>query len=146
MSNFLKRHIEELLEDCQKESIDDHIPYLNQIELHPLCQQRETVIYCKEMGILVQGYSSLGSGQLLSNEKLASLASKYDITVSQLLLLWALQKNIYIIPKSSREEGLKCNYDVVNLSSSLGISWGDMAALDAMEEDHHFCWNPVNIK
>ena len=111
-----------------------------------MCQQRETVVYCKEMGIMVQAYSSLGSGQLLTNEKLSSIACNYGITVAQLLLSWALHKNIYVIPKSSREEGLKSNYDAFNLSSSLGISLGDMATLDAMDEDQHFCWNPVNIK
>ena len=146
VSNFLKRHLEELLEDCQREGIDDYVPYLNQLEVHPMCQQRETVGYCKELGILVQAYSSLGSGQLLTNEKLTSIACKYEITVAQLLLLWALHKNIYIIPKSSREEGLRSNYDVLNLSGCMGISWGDMATLDAMDEDHHFCWNPANIK
>ena len=146
VSNFLKRHIEELTDDCQLEGIDDHVPYLNQLELHPLCQQRETVAYCKQKGILVQAYSSLGTGQLLSNETLVSVAKHYDITVSQLLLLWALYKNVYVIPKSSREERLRSNYNVLYLCGSLGINIGDIATLDAMEEDHHFCWNPVNIR
>ena len=68
VSNFLSRHLGELFEDCEREGLVDYVPYLNQVELHPMCQQKETVQFCRERSINVQAYSSLGTGQVISKE------------------------------------------------------------------------------
>ena len=37
-------------------------PQVHQLELHPLCRQREVVDYCRAQGMLIEAYSPLGSG------------------------------------------------------------------------------------
>lgn len=55
VSNMSVPKLERLLKDAEV------VPAANQIELHPLCPQDETVKYCQEKGILPQAYSPLGS-------------------------------------------------------------------------------------
>jgi diketogulonate reductase-like aldo/keto reductase len=38
-------------------------PVINQIELHPFCQQKPIVEYCKKEGILIQAYCPLIRGK-----------------------------------------------------------------------------------
>lgn len=49
VSNFSQIHLEEL------RKAGTEVPEVNQIELHPFCQQKPIVDYCKKTGILVEG-------------------------------------------------------------------------------------------
>ena len=49
VSNFTISHLIDFIDICQYE-----VPYINQIEIHPLCTQIEVIQYCKKYGILIQ--------------------------------------------------------------------------------------------
>jgi diketogulonate reductase-like aldo/keto reductase len=59
-------------------------PFLNQIELHPLCHQQAVVDYCRSAGIRVQSYSPLGRGEILHNEKVVSTAKELSNIASSI--------------------------------------------------------------
>ena len=52
--NFSVAHLQALEETCRIR------PMVNQIELHPLYPQTELLAYCRDKGIVVQAYASLG--------------------------------------------------------------------------------------
>lgn len=89
-------------------------PAVNQIEFHPFVysQQKPIVDYCQENNIVVEAYSPLARaahwGEPLFNE----LAHKYDKTIAQVLLRWAIQHGTVPIPKSSHADRMKENLDV----------------------------------
>ena len=66
------------------------VPAVNQIELHPFCQQRPIVEYCREHGIFVQAFCPLVRGKF-DDPVLQEVARKYNKEVSQLLVRWSLQ-------------------------------------------------------
>ena len=70
VSNFLPHHLQALMESEVQ-------PMVNQIEFHPGQMQKETLQYCKEHGILVEAWSPLGTGRMLNNETLKTIAGKY---------------------------------------------------------------------
>lgn len=74
---------------------------VNQIEYHPGLTQTETVEYCKEHNILVEAWSPLGTGRMLNNEMLKSIAEKYGKSVAQLCIRWCLQNEKETIFSSS---------------------------------------------
>ena len=49
--------------------------------------------------------------------------------------------NSGIIPKTSKVENLKLNFDLFNFE----LSNEDMAAIDALNENKKFCWDPSTI-
>ena len=106
LSNFLPHHIEALLETAKV------MPMVNQLELHVGYMQEAAVRYSQEKGILVQAWSPLGRRKLLTEPVIQSFASKYQVTVAQLLLGFLDQQGISVIPKASTVERCKENLDI----------------------------------
>ncbi|MBE6574256.1 MAG: aldo/keto reductase [Ruminococcaceae bacterium] len=122
VSNFLPHHMDALMKTEIK-------PMVNQIEYHPGQTQNETVEYCKRNGIVVEAWSPLGTGRMLTNETLIEIAKKYNVSVAQLCIRFCLQNGVLPLPKSVTPSRIKENADVF----SFEISAADMAEINAME-------------
>ena len=79
---------------------------MNQIEVHPLYLDEDTVKFCQENDIVIEAYAPFAQGnkQLLDNTTLNAIAKRNEIDVHQLILLWCIQKGFVILPRSSNEE------------------------------------------
>lgn len=90
------------------------LPVINQIELHPVFQQKELQVYDRENNIITQPWSPLGNGNanLLSNAELKAIAEKYNKTVAQVILRWHLQEGFVVIPKSVTPSRIEENFNV----------------------------------
>ena len=134
--NFTIRHLERL-----KKTAKIWPPAVNQIECHPLFPQRDLLEYCAKEGIVVQAYSSLGGqdagkkfyralypltkGQkakdhavtsLSSTPPVLALAKEVDRTPAQILLRWALEQNLALVPKTSTKERMIENSEALQFS------------------------------
>ena len=72
VSNFQPAHLERLR---QRSGI---VPAINQMELHPLLQQRELRAYHAAHGIATEAWSPLVRGQLLADPTIAGIAARHD--------------------------------------------------------------------
>ncbi|XP_070506269.1 glyoxal reductase-like [Chironomus tepperi] len=136
VSNFLIRHLEELKKECEV------IPALNQVEYHPLCFDLELLDYCKKNGILLQAYSSLGTSgdrSLRNHSVVKDVAKELDKSTSQVLLRWAILRDVAIIPKASSRDHL-----VDNMNLDFDIPKNLMDTLDNMGEER-LDWNPHDV-
>jgi diketogulonate reductase-like aldo/keto reductase len=122
VSNFMPHHLEALMKTEVK-------PMVNQIEYHPGFMQNETVEYCNKNGILVEGWSPLGSGRVLSDQRLIAIAEKYGKSVAQVCIRWCLQHGVLPLPKSVTESRIIENANVFDFE----ISAEDMALIDSFE-------------
>lgn len=122
VSNFKKHHLEALIADSTIK------PMINQIEFHPGFMQKETVDFCHENRIVVEAWSPLGTGKMLNNEILKTIAEKYHVSVAQLCIRWCLQNNVIPLPKSVTPNRIQENIDVYDFE----ISDEDMAAINEM--------------
>lgn len=100
-------------------------PAVNQIQFSIGHTQPEIVSFCKENGILVEAYSSLGTGRLLKNEAIQKIADKYKKSVAQIAYRYPLQKGMVILPKSVHDQYILDNADL-----NFEINAEDMAFLD----------------
>ncbi len=123
VSNFLPHHLESLKKNSTV------APMVNQIEFHPGYSQPEVVDYCKKENILVQAWSPLGSGAVLKDEFLAGIAAKYNKSVAQLCIRYAIQNGIVPLPKSTNRERIADNMKVFDFS----ISAEDMEKIANMD-------------
>lgn len=120
VSNFLKHHLEDLKETAEV------TPMVDQIEFHPGFMQSETLDYCKANQIVVEAWSPLGTGKMLSNPRLMEIAKKYDKSVAQLCIRWCLQNETLPLPKSVTHSRIIENAQVFDFN----ISDADMQAIN----------------
>ena len=106
VSNFLPHHLNNLLE---RTSI---IPMVNQLEFHPGYMQKAAVDFSQRLGIQVEAWSPIGRARVLGEPLLQELAEKYQVSVAQLCIRFALQCGVLPLPKSSSGERMRQNLDV----------------------------------
>jgi diketogulonate reductase-like aldo/keto reductase len=139
VSNFTIRHLNELLAGSGA------VPSVNQVEFHPYLYQRELVDFCARKGILVEAYSPLTHGTRLNDRKLVDIAKKYSSagrakSTAQVLIRWALQHGLAVIPKSANRKRILENADVFDFE----ITREDMHVLDGFNEELRTCWDPTD--
>lgn len=108
VANLGVKQLTELIENSNT------VPAIDQIEIHPLCQQRYLREFLKEKGIALEAWSPLGSGNstVLEDADILSMAKKYGKNAGQIILRWHIQEGVIVIPKSVHQERLISNIDV----------------------------------
>ena len=101
----------------------------NQIELSPYLQNRSLTAFLASQDITVTSYMTLAYGKVLADPVLTRIADRYQATVAQVALAWALQQGYAVIPSSTRRENLASNL----LARDLHLGDDDMAAIAALE-------------
>ncbi|KZP01390.1 Aldo/keto reductase [Calocera viscosa TUFC12733] len=136
VSNYGVPHLEEI------KAAGLPAPTVNQIELHPWCQQRPIVEYCTMNNIIVEAYSPLTRGEYLNDPTLQEISKAHGTEPAQVLIRWSLQKGYSPLPKSAQPARVATNADVY----SFALSDAEMARLDALDkaEKGAVTWNPVN--
>eukprot|EP00747_Dinoflagellata_sp_TGD_P201407 gnl/TRDRNA2_/TRDRNA2_74891_c0_seq1.p1 gnl/TRDRNA2_/TRDRNA2_74891_c0~~gnl/TRDRNA2_/TRDRNA2_74891_c0_seq1.p1 ORF type:complete len:367 (+),score=54.71 gnl/TRDRNA2_/TRDRNA2_74891_c0_seq1:84-1103(+) len=110
------------------------LPAVNQIEMHPRFQARETVEYCRLHGIAIMSY---GNGLSLHLEAARQIADRHGLSPAQVTLRWALQHGAAAVAKSSRAAGMAQNLEVLKFT----LSPEEMQVLDAADEGQPFYWD-----
>jgi len=107
LSNFLPYHIETLMEKARI------APMVDQVEIHPCYNQFDIVNYCAENDIVVQSWSPLANGKLMTEcDLLVELGKKYGKTPAQIALAWNLQRGLLPLPRSVTPSRIAENFDV----------------------------------
>jgi len=142
VSNFGIKNLEKLLNDPSCKTT----PAVNQIELHPNNPSPKLVKYCKEKGIHATAYSCLGStdSPLYKDQTLLKLAEKKGKTPQQVLLVWGLQHDWSVIPKSVTASRIEKNYELDGWS----LTDDEEKQLDGLTDRFKVCgdgWLPVKV-
>jgi diketogulonate reductase-like aldo/keto reductase len=132
VSNFLTAHLDEMMARAQI------MPAVNQIEVSPFLQQRDTRAFCARHGIVVEAYSPLTHGQRLGHPAITKIAKRIGRTPAQVLLRWGVQHGMVILPKSSREARIRENAAIFDFT----LDADAMTALDGCEEGLATGWDP----
>ncbi|KAH7323574.1 putative glycerol dehydrogenase Gcy1 [Rhexocercosporidium sp. MPI-PUGE-AT-0058] len=115
------------------------VPAINQIELHPNHPSNKLVEVCKSKGIHVTAYSCLGSEKspLLSGKDatLNSIAESTKKTKAQILLSWGIQRGTSVIPRSTKADRIRDNFDI----NGWELSSEQMEELNAVKERYKAC-------
>jgi len=97
-------------------------PQVLQVELHPYLTQEALVELTKALGIALTGYSSFGpqgwveldmdknAELLITHNLITEISKKHKKTPAQVLLRWATQRGIAVIPKSNNTQRLIENF------------------------------------
>jgi methylglyoxal/glyoxal reductase len=133
VSNFLVPHLEELLQNAEV------VPHVNQIELTPFLQRRDTLALCKRHKIAVEAYSPLTRGEKLGDPTLQRVAHSVGRSPAQVLLRWGIQKEAAVLPKSVTRARIAENAAIFDFE----LDADAMQALDGLEANLATGWDPA---
>lgn len=106
VSNFRPRHLENLM------AHGEIIPMVNQVEVHAGMPQDEVLVFCKEHGMVVQGWSPLATGKIFSVPAMQEMSQRYGKSIAQLCLRWCVQRGVVPLPKSVTRERIRENLQI----------------------------------
>ena len=135
VSNFYPDHYIDLSANVEVK------PMVNQVETHVFQQQVESRKYMDELGIAHMSWGPLAEGRngFFQNELLAGIGAKYGKSIAQVALRYLYQRDVIIIPKSSKKERMAQNLDILDFE----LSADDMAQILTLDTgksivfDHH---------
>jgi diketogulonate reductase-like aldo/keto reductase len=123
VSNFSAAELDEL------RSVAEVPPVVDQVQFSPFEFRRRLLEACEAHGVALEAYSPLGTGRHLGNERVRELAERYGRTPAQVLIRWALQRQLVVLPKSTHRERIAENAQVFDFE----LSAEDMATLDSLD-------------
>lgn len=124
VSNFYPEHIEKIVAETSV------TPVINQIELHPDFQQRETRAFHEKHKIATQSWSPLGQGKLLGHPVIAEIAQKLGRTPAQVIIRWHIDNGLVVIPKSVTPSRIVENFKVFDFQ----LSSEDLQKLNGLDD------------
>ena len=116
------------------------IPVINQVEFSPYNYQKDLLDFCNKNKIILEAYSPLTRMQKLDDPKVLPIAKKHNKTVAQVLIRWAIEHEIVVIPKSARKERIIENANVFDFE----LDAADMKILNNLDEGFRVSWDPTN--
>jgi 2,5-diketo-D-gluconate reductase A len=126
VSNFEPEHLDAIT------AVSDIVPVLNQVELHPLFQQKALRAEHATRGIATESWGPLCHGAVdLEAEMpaLVNLAGRYGKSIAQVILRWHVQHGTVIFPKTSSKERLIENISLFDFE----ITAADMLEIDGFD-------------
>lgn len=134
VSNYTLSHLSHLIGQASV------VPHVNQVEYHPHYLQEELKLYCESQGVHLQAYSSLGTtvkeSPLLHDPVVASVATKCSASPAQVLLRWATQQGIGVLPKSTNQDHIR-----QNIQLDFELSSEDLQSLSKLNVKQKYAWD-----
>lgn len=134
VSNFQIHHLQEILQTSEI------IPAVNQVERHPLLNQRDLLAFCQTNQIQLEAWSPLMKGNL-DLPLIKELAFQYNKTTAQIILRWDLQQGVIAIPKSVTPHRIEENASIFDFE----LSPEDVAKIDNLNKNQRLGPDPDNF-
>ncbi|KAF3761954.1 aldo/keto reductase, partial [Cryphonectria parasitica EP155] len=143
VSNFGVPLLKKLLGDDTTTTTSSSVvvPAVNQVELHPLLPQTALQEFCSARGIVLTAYSPIGQPQagtvspVLSDETIVKIAKKHGVGEGQVVLSWAVQHGIVVVPKSENPERMKKNITARG-KQLVQLDDDDLKAIDGIHKEN----------
>ncbi len=134
--NFLPEHIDRLVAESGV------APAVNQVELHPWIQQKDTVATNQRHGVATEAWAPLGQFKYDFTQfpALVDTAKAHNATEAQVVLRWHLQNGTIVFPKSRVRERMEENLGALDFT----LSDEEMAAINSLDrgEDGRLGFHP----
>lgn len=124
VSNFQEPHLERIIGETGV------TPVLNQVEINPRLQQPALRAFHAKHGIVTQSWTPLGQGRSFDAGPVQAAARRTGKTPAQVILRWHVQIGASVIPRSTREAGLRENLALFDFE----LTEAEMAAMATLDE------------
>ena len=107
-------------------------PMVNQVETHVFNQQVKAQEIMKKYGTQIMSWGPFAEGRnnYFSNPVLTEIGMKYGKSVAQVAVRYLLQREVVLIPNSTRIERMRQNFDIFDFT----LSDEDMTAIATLDK------------
>lgn len=135
VSNYTVRHLRELLDRSHI------VPAVNQVEFSPFLYQHELLKFCRNTGIQLEAYAPLTAGRRLHDPLVTAIAKKHSRTNAQVLLRWAIEHGLVVIPKSAHVDRITENARIFDFE----LTNGEVIELGSRHDGFRSSWDPTAV-
>jgi 2,5-diketo-D-gluconate reductase A len=137
VSNYNREQIEQLV------AATGVWPSVNELEYHPWVQPQahELVTWCQQHQIVVVAYGSLGGSKNRGQRSatVLAVAKRHGVTNAHVLLRWALQRGVVVIPGATSRKHISDNLALQRVSPlSLRLGDEEMRAIETSGKPTRF--------
>jgi len=104
-------------------------PHVDQVQFSPFQFRRALLAHCHELQITLEGYSPLTRGRSLEDPTVMRVAQEHGRTPAQVMLRWAIERDVAVIPKSTHRERIVENAEIFDFQ----LAPDAIATLDALD-------------
>lgn len=117
-------------------------PAINQVEMHPLFQQKELMELATEFGVQVEAWAPFAEGMqnIFENETLIVISKRHNKSTAQVMLRWNIQRGAIVIPKSVNKNRIEENFNVWDFE----LSKEEMELIAELDTDHNMILDPYS--
>ena len=134
VSNYTVHHLQDLLSKSKT------VPAVNQVEFSPFLYQKDLLTFCKAHAIQLEAYSPLARGERFKDPTLVDIAKRHQKSPAQIMVRWALELGLVVIPKSVRPGRILENASVFDFE----LSPMDRERLAGLNENLRTDWDPTD--
>ena len=119
------------------------VPAVDQIETNLYCQRSAERTWLDKNKVAHMAYAPLGQGnrnEMFTEPEVIALAEKYHKKPSQILLRFLTQKGIIVIPRSTKPEHIRENFDIFDFS----LTDDEIKKLTELDQKTAMIGNPNN--
>lgn len=126
VSNFTAELLREATDIC-----GDGVLTTDQIEYHPFLSQQTVMRQANALGMATTAYCPIAQGRVIGNDTLAGIGRQHDKSEVQVTLRWLLQQDVIAIPRSTKADNARANFEVFDFE----LSSDEMSQIDALRGD-----------
>ena len=123
VSNFEPDHLDRIAAETGV------VPVVNQIEVHPFFANEAARGATHRHGAVVESWSPIAQGAVLSDATIGGIAAAHDRTASQVTLRWHVQRGDVVFPKSVKRERMEENFGIFDFE----LTDDEMSAITALD-------------
>jgi methylglyoxal/glyoxal reductase len=123
VSNFSEAELEKLTAAATV------MPVVNQVNFNPFAFRRALFDASQRHGVVLEAYSPLGTGRLLSDPAVGAIAMRAGRTPAQVLLRWCVQRSVPVLSKSTHRDRIAENGRIFDFE----LTGEEVKQLDALD-------------
>jgi diketogulonate reductase-like aldo/keto reductase len=105
-------------------------PHVDQVEFSPFQFRRALLEHCHRLQVTLEAYSPLTRGQSLRHPTIVRVAREHGRTPAQIMLRWAIERDVVVIPKSTHRDRIVENAQIFDFQ----LAPDAIAMLDALDQ------------
>ena len=113
----------------------------NQVEYHPLIDQRPLEQVARDAGMKLTAYGALARGECLKVLAIGRIAQRRGVSAAEVILSWALAQDVCVLTRSNKPDHIRASWKAQDLK----LSADELVEISALREGNRRFIAPANL-